>query len=138
MIQDHIVAITDVLKADSGVSALVGTRVFGIELPEAETANMPRKCIVVKQSGGLGNRSYIRHSNPRIDVFCYGETPYEARKLRREVYEALQQLVRVVVNSTLIHWVNPSGGPLDLRDPDTQWSVCFESFDMFAADQAVA
>lgn len=138
MIQDHIVAVTDILKADSGVASLVGSRVFGIELPKAETQHMPRKAIVVKQSGGIGSRDYIRHSNPRIDVFCYGETPYEARKLRREVYDVLQQLKRTVINSTLVHWFNPSGGPLDLRDPETQWSLCFESYDCYMADQAVA
>jgi len=99
---------------------------------------MPRKAIVVKQSGGLGSRSYMQHSSPRIDIFCYGETPYQARTVRRQVYEVLQQLIRTVTNSTLIHSISPEGGPLDLRDPDTSWPVVFESYQVFAADVPVA
>ena len=138
MIQDHVTAVQEYLKADSDITALVGTRVFGIELPESETDNMPRKAIVIKQSGGDGSRGYLEHSANRMDVFCYGETPYEARKVRREVYDVLKQLDRTVINSTLVHWVNPSGGPLDLRDPDTQWPVVFESFQVFAAEVIAA
>ena len=138
MIQDHVTAVVEYLKADGDIVALVGTRVFGIELPETETDNMPRKAIVVKQSGGDGSRGYLEHSTPRMDVFCYGETPYQARTVRREVYDVLKQLIRTVTDSTLIHSISPEGGPLDLRDPDTQWPVVFESYQVFAAEVVAA
>jgi len=142
MIQDSIKAIIDILKADAGITTLVGTRVFGLELPQAEAANMPRKAIVIQPSGGagfgVGERDYIEHSAPRIDVFSYGETPFEAGRVRREVYDVLKQLKRTVINSTLVHWANPAGGPLPLRDPDTDWPLQFESFQVFFAERAVA
>ena len=142
MIQDPVKAIIDVLKANAAITTLVGTRVFGIELPQAEAASMPRKAIVVKPSGGagfgVGERDYIEHSAPRMDVFSYGETPFEAAKVRREVYDVLKQLNRTVINTTLIHWVNPAGGLIHLRDADTDWPFVFESFQVFAAERAVA
>ncbi len=138
MIQDHVTAVQEYLKADVDIVALVGTRVFGIELPELESNFMPRKAIVIKQSGGLGSGGYLEHSSSRMDVFCYGETPYQARTVRREVYNVLKQLIRTVVDSTLIHSISPEGGPLDLRDPDTQWPVVFESYQVYAAEVIAA
>lgn len=138
MIQDHVTAVVEYLKADSDIVALVGTRVFGIELPEAEADFMPRKAIVVKQSGGAGSGGWLEHSTPRMDVFCYGETPHQARTVRREVYDVLKQLIRTVIDSTLINSISPSGLPLDLRDPDTQWPVVFESYQVFAAEVVAA
>ena len=138
MIQDHVTAVMEYLKADSDIVALVGTRVFGIELPELETNFMPRKAIVIKQSGGDGSGGYLEHSSPRIDIFCYGETPHQARTVRREVFDVLKQLIRTVTDSTLINSISPEGGPLDLRDPDTQWPVVFESYQVFAGESPVS
>lgn len=142
MIQDGLKAIIDILKADAGITTLVGTRVFGVELPQAEAASMPRKAIVVKPSGGgtfpVGSRDYVEHSAMRIDVFSYGETPFEAGRVRREVYDVLKQLRRTVINSTLVHWVNSAGGLIHLRDVDTDWPVVFESHEVFFAERAVA
>lgn len=138
MIQDHVTAVAEYLKADLNIVALVGTRVFGIELPESETDFMPRKTIVIKQSGGADSGGWLEHSTPRMDIFCYGETPYQARTVRREVYNVLKQLIRTVIDSTLINSISPSGLPLDLRDPDTQWPVVFESYQVFAAEVVAA
>jgi hypothetical protein len=142
MIQDPIKAIIDILKANAAVTTLVGTRVFGLELPRPEAASMPRKAIVIQASGGgvfrVGSSDYIKHSDQRIDIFSYGETPFEAQKVRREVVDVLKQAKRQVINGTLIQWINRAGGSLALRDPDTDWPVCFESFQLFFAETAVA
>lgn len=142
MIVDPIVAIIDILKANAAVTILVSTRVFGDEMPRAETASMPRKSIVIKSSGGgvfsTGSADYIEHSDMRFDAFCYGETPFQSNRVRREVYDVLKQLKRQVINGILVHWVNPAGGLLTLRDPDTQWPVAFNSFQGFFSERLVA
>lgn len=142
MIADSVKAVKDILAADSSVIALVGTRVFGIELPQSEANNMPRKCIVIKPSGGagfgVGDRDFVKHSADRVDIFYYGETPFEANKLRRTAYDVLKQVSRTVVNQVLVHWLNRAGGPIPLRDPDTTWPLTFESFQVFYAEEAVA
>lgn len=141
MIQDPIEAIVNCLLADAGIVALVGTRVFGNELEKAEAGSQPRKTIAIQPSGGgtftTGSQDFIRHHDARFDAFCYGETPYEAGRVRREVHDVLKQINRKIIGGTLIHWVNPAGGFLATRDPDTEWPTAFESFQVFFAEQPV-
>lgn len=141
MIQDPTKAVVDILKANSAITTLVSTRVFGIELPQAEAASMPRKAIVIQPSGGgafpVGSNDFVEHSTLRFDAFCYGETSFEAEKVRREVYDVLKQLRRTVINTVLVHWINPAGGLLSLRDSATDWPVMFQSHEMFFAERAV-
>lgn len=141
MIANPTKAVIDILKADSSITALVSTRVFGIELPQDEAKNMPRKAIVIQPSGGgtfpVGSNDFVEHSTLRFDAFCYGETPFEAEKVRREVYDVLKQLKRTVINTVLIHWINSAGGLISLRDPETHWPVMFQSHQMFFAERAV-
>ncbi len=128
------------LLADDDVSELVGARVFAVELPPAEAASMPRQCIVIKPSGGPAFQpgSYIDHAYQTVDVFSYGETPFEADKLRDAVNDALRLLRRNVANTTLIHWVQPAGGWASNRDPDADWPMGFQSFQAFYALDAAA
>lgn len=141
MIADPTKAVIDILKANANITTLVGTRVFGVELPQVEAKNMPRKAIVIQPSGGgtfpVGSNDFVEHSTLRFDAFCYGETSFEAERVRREVYDVLKQLKRTVINTVLIHWINPAGGLISLRDPDTDWSVMFQSFQIFFAERAV-
>ena len=141
MITDGLKAIIDILKANAAITSLVSTRVFGVELPQAEAASMPRKAIVIQPSGGgafpVGSRDFVEHSTMRFDVFCYGETAFEAEKVRREVYDVLKQLKRTIINSVLVHWINPAGGLFALRDSDTDWPAMFQSHEMFYAERAV-
>jgi hypothetical protein len=139
MSADPVAALVAYLKADAGVAALVGTRIFGLELPAAEASAMPRKAVVLQASGGaplVGG--YLEHTAQRIDAFAYGETPYEAERVRRAVFDSLKQLRRAVAASTLIHWVEDAGGFSTQRDPDGGWPVSFQSFQTFFATAAAA
>lgn len=140
MSADVIAALVAFLKADSGVAALAGARVFGLELPASEAVSMPRKAVVLQTSGGvrLTAGSYARHDTQRVDAFAYGETPFEAEALRRAVFDALKPLRREVSAGVLIHWVEPAGGWSTLRDPDAAWPAAFQSFQVFFAEQAAA
>lgn len=137
---DLIAALIAVLKADPQVAALAATRVFGVELPGSEAAAMPRKCLVLQPSGGatLVEGSYVEHTAQRLDLFAYGETPYQASRLSRAAAIALKQVRRRVAAQTLIHWVDPAGGYLTGRDPDADWPVVFQSFQAFYAETEIA
>ncbi len=137
---DVIAALIAVLKADPQVAALAGTRVFGIELPAGQAASMPRKCLVLQPSGGttLTGGSYVEHTAQRVDLFAYGETPWEAHRLSRAAAVALKQLRRRVAAQVLLHWVDPAGGYLTGRDPDADWPVVFQSFQAFYAETEIA
>jgi hypothetical protein len=140
MSQDIVAALITVLKADAAVAALVGARVFGLELPASEAKSMPRKAVVLRAAGGpsLAAGSYIEHDSQRIDLFAWGETPYEAERTRRACFDALKFIKRQVAASTLIHWVEPAGGFATQRDPDAAWPVAFQSYQAFFATPAAA
>lgn len=139
-IVDALKPVLTILLADSDVLALVGTRVFGEELPRDETDSMPRKAVVIDQNGGAapGYATTLPLEVQRLDVFCYGETIFEAGRVRRAVFGALKGITRQVTDGVLIHWVNPAGGAITGRDPDADWPVHWNSWVMSADTLAAA
>ena len=135
-----ISALRVVLLADATLNAMVGARVFGLELPPTEAASMPRQCVVLKPSGGSAFQpgSYLRHAFQRVDAFSYGETPFEADAVRDAVQDVLVQLRRGKTGGTLIHWVQSAGGWTSQRDADADWPVSFESYQAFFALETAA
>ena len=139
MIPDPIVALTAFLRADAALVALLGTRVFGAELPEHEVASMPQRCVVLRRAGGGGLHTggYMRLGDFRLDVTCYGETPYQAAQVNLAVQDALKNMRRNVQGAALLHWATPSGGGIALRDPDAEWPLVFSSWQVLASEQEV-
>ena len=130
---DRIDALIALLKADAGVAALAGARVFGGELPPGEAAAMPRHAIVLRPSGGasLTGGSYAEHDTGRVDLFAYGATPVEANVLRTAAALALRRVRRAVWAGVLVHWVRPAGGESSGREPAVDWPRSFQSFQVF-------
>jgi hypothetical protein len=136
---DLIAALVAYLEGDDRVRTLTQGRVFGDEIPSKESKNMARKCVVVSGGGGpttIGD-GYQEYGDQRIDVRCYGETPYEASRLQLAVYRALKHLRRCIYAGVLLHWAKRSGGPLRLREPDTSWPFRFESYQVLSAEVEV-
>lgn len=143
MSADIIAGLIAVLKADAGVAALAGERIFGEELPEDQAQHMPRPCVVLQPSGGApGGGGYMKHTAQRVDALSYGRTRGEASQLRRAVFACLKQLRRVTAETSaggvLIHWVEDAGGYLTGRDPDADWPIAFQSFQAFYAEDLIA
>lgn len=143
MSADVIGAAVTLLKAQSAIFDLVGTRVFGNELPDEEAASMPRKAIVVRSAGGVSPvGGYAKHTAGRFDFICWGETPFEADKLSRTVFSVLKSARRQTVTAddhdVLIHWIEDAGGRLAVRDGDTNWPASTQPFQIFHAIEAAA
>jgi hypothetical protein len=119
-------------------ATLAESRVFVDEIPPGETASMSRKCIVIEPSGPsvLGG-AFQEYGDGRYDIRCYGETPYEAARLQAQVYQVMKHLQRETHAGVLIHWARRSGGPIPLRDPDTDWPFRFESYQVLIAEVEV-
>lgn len=135
---DIVTAIVEILKADVGVAALCGTRVFGGELPDLETPDMPRQCIVIQPSGGVSFQAsgYVDADTQRLDLIAYGASPYQADRLRDAGRAVLVKVKRQVSANVLVHWVQSAGGFLAARDRDGQWPYAFQSFQaLFATDE---
>jgi len=137
---DIVTAIVELLKADAGVAALCGDRVFGGELPPDEAAAMPRTAIVVQPSGGpaFQPRGRVKADAQRLDLVAYGATLTEAMTLRDALRVALVMGVRRLVAGVLIHWVQSAGGYMTGRDRDGQWPYAFQSFQALYSTEELA
>lgn len=118
--QDIVAALVAYLQADSGVSALVGVRVWGGELPDAEVEHMPRPNIVLRRAGGPAVFRSHRLIDQRVDVFSYGDGAQQADEVDRAAAEALMAIRRDEYTSTVLHSA-AYGGSIGLRDPDAGW-----------------
>lgn len=136
---DIITAIVELLKADAGVAALCGERVFGGELPPDEPQSMPRHAIVVQPSGGVAFHpaGRVKAEAQRLDIIAYGPTIFDAVTLRQAVAPVLTMTVRLMVADVLIHWSQSAGGFLIGRDRDGQWPYAFQSFQtLYSTEEA--
>jgi len=125
---DPIAALIAYLKADPDTFALVTDRVFGAELPEAESALMPRKCLVIQSAGGFGNRNYRKEYNLRIDLRCYGESASEAMKVHLAAHQALQALgksAHAAFENCLIYSASKDTGPFFNRENTVFWPYIY-------------
>lgn len=145
-IVDSLTAAIAVLKADAAVAALVGTRVYGDEMPRAQTGNQEAqagavKAVVITPSGGVPP-TWAHGTTPievrRIDVYCYGETTSQAEAVRRAVYAAFRAVSRQVFAGVMVHWINPAGGAISGRDPETNWPVKWNSWQLAADERSAA
>jgi len=117
-------AVVAYLRADGRVSGLAAERVYGSELPRSAAAELPRKTIVVMASGiggTVGDRSDVRETGNRMDIRCYGETPYQADVLHGAVYRAMKDLRRERHDDITLQVAEVGGGPLPGRDTDADW-----------------
>lgn len=139
MSADVIKGLVSFLRGDAALDLLVSDRVYGLELPASEAAAMPRKAVVLKASGGptITGGSFVKATGQTFDIFSYGETPHESERVRRAVFDALKALQREVSADVLIHWCEPAGGFANLRDPDADWPINFQSFHAFYAETIV-
>jgi hypothetical protein len=124
-IADPIADIRTLLLADTAVAALVDTRVFGGELPEAESAQMPRAAVVVSPAGGPGRPKFMKIRHTRVDTICYGATLHDSWALHLAVREALETLAR---SSGSLKAIEMSADAANARDPVKQWPTCYASY----------
>lgn len=131
-----IKAIRAHLLDSMGVTDICDERVFGVEIPEDMNDGMPTPTVVVTRSGGLDviGQGYQDYGDIRVDVRCYGATPFAAEQLHLEVYAAMKHMRRTTYEGCVLHWARSSGGALNLRDPDTDWPFTFSSWQVLVGE----
>lgn len=139
---DLIGALVELIGADPDVAALVNGRVFGGELPEDEQATMADTCpptVVVQAAPGIAEigQAFQNYGDRTFELFCYGPTPHDADLLWRTVHPVLKNLSHQRWSGCLIYWIKPTGQPIPLRDPDTQWPYTMTPYQTLAAEIAV-
>jgi len=129
-VADPVSTVVSLLEADSAVSALVGPNVFGGELPRSDPPTMPQKAVVVVPSAGPSNLGggWLPFNDFRVDVICYGATPFEAYGVWDVVVPALTDALK----HDRVHWARTAAGPIQYRDPATDWPIARGSFQVLA------
>ena len=132
-------SLVTVLLADSQVQSLSSGRIF---VPKLDATagdpplgqEMPQACVVVRGTGGgslgPGARSRVPWNITRLDIQCFGSTPFEASQLHWAVYDVLTALERTVADDVILHDATVTGGPIDDRDPDTDWPYTLGVYDL--------
>lgn len=135
---DVLVGIRQYLLTDADVASLVSERIFGEELTPEQAAAEVQKCITLKTAGGLGNQSPLDVNRTRIDVRCYGESPYEARQVYLTVYSALKGMASHIETDIKLLSAYHDGGPYSMRDPDTRWPFTLSSWMIMSREATIA
>ena len=129
-------ALRDLVIADATINALVEGRVYVNEIPKAviEAADTfhPQKMLVLRQAGGTAKQDYLPIDQPLVTALCYGESDFEAERVRRAVWTRFNGLSREIVSDVLIHHINPTGGAIPLREPDIVWPATAQSYSIMA------
>jgi len=126
-------AVIDYLRGEDAVMALTDGRIFGppgnhpeepLRLEMNGWGTTPRKTVLVMASGlgaSIGDRSDVPEIGNRIDVRCYGESPYEADQAHNAVYKSMKNLLRYRSGEIVLQVAEVGGGPLPGRDGDADW-----------------
>lgn len=119
---------------DPATTIASADRVYRNRIPESdiEVAHTfhPPKSIVLRLAGGFGKKDSTAIDTPRLQVLCYGESDYEADRLRRAVWTRFVQLDREEFAEMLIHTINPASGALPLVDPDISWPGVSQTYEV--------
>ena len=118
-IMESIVAF---LKADSGISALVGTNVYPVELPRELVNDMPIETVIVRIEGGQQDRGTGPIARVTMVFESTGEKFYQAGQVDKAVFSALKNLNRKVFENILLHSALPNMPNLG-RASVTGWPV---------------
>lgn len=137
VITDPLAAVIRYLKLDADTTAMT-TSIFGGELPDAQVKGMGQACVVLRKTGGgllPISGSYVQVSDVRVDAYAYGSTPLQADRLYRCVAGALKQMRSNTQGRTRLMWAKPAGGPLSLREQDTEWPLVLSTWQVFWSER---
>jgi hypothetical protein len=138
---DPLAGLVALALADAQVEALAAGRVYGDELPDSEAAGQPRKAVTIRHAGmstpapEVGSKAEL--ASYRFDVWNFGETHYEAGRMRLATFDVLRGLERAVFEGVLFHSAIREAGPLSLRDASTNWPFKLETWRVLVSCEEV-
>lgn len=125
-------ALDTLVSAESTITDLVSTRIFTNRVPQSivedKKTRVPPKMLVLRMAGGSAKADNMHTVDRTVDAICYGETDYDAEKVRLVVEQLFTDLDREIHDGVLIHHINPAGGPIPSVEPDLVWPVIAQSF----------
>lgn len=135
-IANPLAALAGYLREDSSLEAILAERIFAQTLPGSEADAMPRPAAVLRSAGGPGSPRHAPLLYVRLDAVSYGRTFLEADSVGWTLWSALNAVNRVTTGGTILHGLVSTGGPVAVRDPDTEWPQVVSSWTLMAAEEA--
>ena len=124
------------LEVDPALAVIADGRVFAVELPESEAAEMPRKCVVIAPVGGPEDVSTQQMTTDSLRFLCFGKTITEAAQISEDVHRRLKFFYGGNYAGRKVHSFTRSSGRTFYRDPITDWPVFLEGWLIRASDAA--
>ncbi len=135
---DPVTVLRTITLANAGVTAQIGTRLWGEYIPANEITAMPRKAIRLIVDPGMPE-SQIPALNVIGRYHCFGATIIEAWEVARVLYDALVRKgsTTVVIGATrvLYYMSNCEQWGSYVPEPDTGWPRIVASYS-FALSEA--
>ena len=116
-------------------NAAVGTRIYGIGLPEAEVPNQPRGAVILRPfpATGAGDSSFANLQTTGVDIVCYGKNERESGSIEKAMADHLKSMSRYLFGDVLLHVANRAGSPSFFRDPSYDFPVTFSAWTLQAS-----
>jgi len=125
-IPDSSSVVMSYLRTVTALTALVGTRIYGLRLPESPT--LP--AVVFQARGGQANPEIPDLAAPSYQFTCWGGTQREARQVYRALYDGLQGLSNQAVGDNMIVSAVEEVQGQEMIDPDTEWHFVLTFFSL--------
>ena len=117
---DVVDGLIEIMKCNTVIRNLLNDKIYGSSLPDELIEEMPIKCISIKPAGGIEKNKSTSTNRDRFDLWCYGETEYEANQTSMAVRDCLENVGRKTIKNMLIHSIGVAGGYKDI-DPDNDF-----------------
>lgn len=117
------------LTGDSGVAALIATRMYPVELPEGE--QLP--ALLYRFVGGKSSPTLTTSGmqRARVQFDCFGDTYDDASSLRAAVVGALNGYVGTLADGTELQNADVMGPGTDFFDDDPRSFRCMVEFYLY-------
>lgn len=111
-----------------------------LSLSTGTTKNMPTFYVAIMKSGGSGGDPTLPIRYPRIDVWCFGSTPYEAARLMRTVDAILDPIPPAITgfqnDVASFTDVRSSSDMMEGTYLDTGWPFTWQSYELEARERS--
>lgn len=137
VVPDLLSGIVALMRADVNISDMVGTKVYGMELPRREINSMPQKLIIVSTIGGWPQYGHMQLNRNIVEVRCFGEDYKAAWEVYTATHLFFKNLNRQVYDTLLVHAATPVNGPISLQDPRFEWPNMLTTWRLLVAEAPV-
>lgn len=120
----HVEKFRDLLLAESAITALVSTRVYGYRLPDGQGANQLTKtaAMFVTDTDKSRHMANAPMSALVLECNCFGPTPEAAAAIYRAVFDSLHNQQRKTVGGVMFNQILV-GQSIALEHEPTRWQI---------------